>query len=607
MSKNGIIKKEKETINIGSAVKRHMRKMKRIEKIFIKLAILMIGLTLTFSEKAFAAENEEKTERKQIIFLLDASKSMQKDGKWIEAADSACMIAATLPEEYEVALLVYNTEIIYQENFGNINQKTRYALETVEMQGYTTPAVALEKASQMFDTDATDKRVVFISDGEISVKGDQETEEAVRQFERAVDNAVRQKIKIDMFAIPNDAIENQICYGADITSGELYTADENHTIEEISATYLFQTLQIEKIELGKAISDEGNITADLQNTYMQNVKILFVSEEAISDFHVVGQCENLSMMRGNKFAVAKLENPLEKQVVFNYCLENKGNVYTYLLKEYYLETDMEKFYTAEDGSFVLKVEVLNHQGKPVLDAHDLENNISISIDGEQKAYDVESGTAVILYQADSTRKINVEVDISSSGNIIHYTPNTDIVELAVPVVEKPDYTVLCIVIVVLSAIIITLVIFYGKKQKKKSDDKTNMITVEEPETMIPPKYDFSGQLVLYLLKGEREEDIPPCSIKLFGRSRKSITFDWIKDRCGIDYQLIGADEIRFSGGKDHTLCFKNNGYATIVKENQILKREKKYCLYYGEKILLIFNNGETEMELHYKNMKPSER
>ncbi|MCC3342597.1 hypothetical protein [Roseburia inulinivorans] len=27
------------------------------------------------------------TEKKQIIFLLDASKSMQGDGQWIEAAD----------------------------------------------------------------------------------------------------------------------------------------------------------------------------------------------------------------------------------------------------------------------------------------------------------------------------------------------------------------------------------------------------------------------------------------------------------------------------------------------------------------------------------------
>ena len=120
--------------------------MGKVEKITIKLAMLFIGLSLLFPARVLAAEKNEIneiTEKKQIIFLLDASKSMQGDGQWIEAADSACMIASALPEEYEVALLVYNTEIVYEEDFGNINQKTRHALETVELQGYTTPAVGL--------------------------------------------------------------------------------------------------------------------------------------------------------------------------------------------------------------------------------------------------------------------------------------------------------------------------------------------------------------------------------------------------------------------------------------------------------------------------------
>ena len=181
-------------------------------------------------------------------------------------------------------------------------------------------------------------------------------------------------------------------------------------------------------------------------------------------------------------------------------------------------------------------------------------------------------------------------------------------ELTVPVVEEePDYTVLWIVIISLCAVALLLSVLYERKKQKKNDGETGSIIIEPSEPPVVPKYDFSGQLAVYLLKGEREDDIPPCSIKLFGKSRKSISFDWLKDRCGIDYKLSDADKIRFTGGKDHTLCFKNNGYATIVKGNQILKRERKYSLCYGEKILLIFNNGGTEIELHYKNMKPSER
>lgn len=582
--------------------------MKKIRKITIKVVMLLLFFSLLFPVRTFGAEKNEVTEKKQIIFLLDASKSMQGDGQWTRAADSACMIASALPQEYEVALLVYNTEIVYEEDFGNIDQKTRHALETMELEGYTTPAVALEKAADMFDHAATDKRVVFISDGEISLREQSETEAAIEEFENTVDEIAEQGIKIDMFAIPGDKTENQVSYATKVTSGEQYTVDENQTMEEAAAKYLFQTLQIEKIELGEAVSREGSMTVDLQDTYMQNARILLVSGENIRDFHVAGQCESLNILQGNKFAVAELKNPLEQQVSMDYSLENRGNVHIYLIKEYFLETDMEKSYTSEEGAFTLKVNVVNHQDKPVLDSETLKNNISVLINGQESSYDVENGTVMVPYQTDETTKVNVEVAIHSSGNVIHYIQTTDTVELTVPIVEEePDYTVLWIVIVSLCAVVLLLSALYDRKKQKKNDGETGAIIIESSEPAVRPKYDFSGQLAVYLLKGEQEDDIPPCSIKLFGKSRKSISFDWIKDRCGIDYKLSDADKIRFTGGEDHALCFKNTGYATIVKENQILKREKKYSLYYGEKILLIFNNGGTEIELHYKNMKPSER
>ena len=54
--------------------------MGKVEKITIKLAMLFIGLSLLFPASVLAAEKNEIneiTEKKQIIFLLDASKSMQ--------------------------------------------------------------------------------------------------------------------------------------------------------------------------------------------------------------------------------------------------------------------------------------------------------------------------------------------------------------------------------------------------------------------------------------------------------------------------------------------------------------------------------------------------
>lgn len=318
--------------------------MGKVEKITIKLAMLFIGLSLLFPARVLAAEKNEIneiTEKKQIIFLLDASKSMQGDGQWIEAADSACMIASALPKEYEVALLVYNTEIVYEEDFGNINQKTRHALETVELQGYTTPAVALETAADMFDSAAADKRVVFISDGEISLRDQSETETAIRQFENMVDQIAEQGIKIDMFAIPNDKTENEVSYGTKVTSGEQYTVGENQTIEEITAKYLFQTLQIEKIELGEAVSGEGNMTVDLQDTYMQNAKLNLLT--LVGDVRGVNSVSDDKIKEINDaLLVRSFDEFLEKfePVVYSYFDANNQKVIYTLKKPETIEDEL---------------------------------------------------------------------------------------------------------------------------------------------------------------------------------------------------------------------------------------------------------------------------
>lgn len=122
------------------------------------------------------------------------------------------------------------------------------------------------------------------------------------------------------------------------------------------------------------------------------------------------------------------------------------------------------------------------------------------------------------------------------------------------------------------------------------------------------KHDFSGKLAIYVIKTQDEADIPPSSINLYARGNKEpFSFQWVKTKCRLDMELEDADKILFSGGADYTLCVRNNGSTTVMQGTEILLRGKKYTLRYNDKLLLIFNNGETEIEVHYKNMKPSER
>lgn len=102
--------------------------------------------------------------------------------------------------------------------------------------------------------------------------------------------------------------------------------------------------------------------------------------------------------------------------------------------------------------------------------------------------------------------------------------------------------------------------------------------------------------------------MPPARVNLYSReTREPFSFEWVKEKCHIDMLLTDAHKIQFQGGAEHTLCVKNKGDVTVVCEKEILLRNRKCILHYNEKLLLVFNGGDVELEIHYKNMKPSER
>lgn len=576
-----------------------------------KLNALLTGMLvcLLMCIPVSAAEEVKQLEKKQIIFLLDASQSMKQEGRWESVIDSAVMIAAALPENYEAAVMVYNTEIVFKEDFGKISRSTKESMEKIDLQGYTCPTTAMEMAVSMFDNDAAVRRIIFVSDGEISKPDAESTIEAVESYRKMSEETAAEGIKIDMFALPGENIENMTAYGPEVSDGALYTAGEKETLEEIAAEYLFEVLKTEKIELGESFSGGGKLDIDLQDTYLQTASIVLVSKEEIADFQIAGQCEKIETVQGSRFTVAKVTNPLENHFFMEYMLKEKAEVRFYLIKEYNLQVQAERSYTSETGVFEIETSIKNHQGKSVLDAEDLKKETVILLNGKAADYKVEKGNALLAYETMESENVTIEVITKPPGSIIHSTSMTDTVELIVPAVEKEqDYRVLWIVLITLFSVLLLIFALYKWKNQKKNDTKEDILKESRKNRMSEIlTHDFSGQITLYLLQGEMNLDLPPKSIKLFGMVRKKISFAWIKDKCGIHYRLLDADKIYLFGGKDNTLCFKNRGSATILKSNELLRRDRKYDLYYGEKILLVFNDGETEMELHYKNIKPSER
>ena len=103
-------------------------------------------------------------------------------------------------------------------------------------------------------------------------------------------------------------------------------------------------------------------------------------------------------------------------------------------------------------------------------------------------------------------------------------------------------------------------------------------------------------------------DYPPESINLFARcNREMITLEWLLDVCNLPLNVRGAERIMIRPGDDRSLIIKNNSKASVLMGRELLIKGHAYHLYYGEKVTFIFDQEDTEIEVHYRDLKPNER
>ena len=111
-----------------------------------------------------------------------------------------------------------------------------------------------------------------------------------------------------------------------------------------------------------------------------------------------------------------------------------------------------------------------------------------------------------------------------------------------------------------------------------------------------------------MVRTEDGRDVPPQTYRLFGRKSGRLTLDQILTSCGIRFGKIGADGILLYPGPDHSLIVLDQTEGcTVMRGMEILKKGTGYPVYYNAKITVSFEDEQTELELHYRNLKPGER
>ncbi len=604
-------------------------------------AILIIDLvTASVPVQATVRAQEEKQQEREVVIVMDCSRSMEDVDSQYLAFDFVKGLAASLPMNCEMGFVAYNNEVCASLPVGSSYAEVEKALGGLQYRQYGNAGAGLEAAAELLQGSQAEKSLILISDGEIMMDTDEGTEESVRAFDRAVAAAQEKDIRIDVLAVGEKLQEGYNVYGAaDGTGGRLYEITDPDSLCGYIDRYLFEEWGYRGSHIGKMDGTNAELTVSLPDCMMERAKILLTGAQQNENMTVHCEAGRIDVLKGKKYTVVDVTAPVSRDVRIQMDSDQAMQIDAYLFAEYEFSVSTGHTYAADTQTARIWVDIRDPIGDSLLDGHLADGGMELYLDGEKADYTVSEGKAWVdkTYMQDNpdpaevragsrigtqqaetqqtetqrkTQTARVEVRFADPvGN--YYGMHSAQEEIFIPVQEEQetDWFFWSVITVFIIAVTALFCISYVRRRKDRTVRRqmVDMGTAEPIEKAVPGS-DFTGKIVVYVIRNKNEIDYPPESINLFARCRReSITLEWILDTCSLPLDLKGAEKILFKPGEDRSLVIKNNSKASVLIGRALLTRGQSYNLYYHEKVTFIFDQEDAEIEVHYKDLTPNER
>ena len=604
-------------------------------------AILIIDLvTASVPVQATVRAQEEKQQEREVVIVMDCSRSMEDVDSQYLAFDFVKGLAASLPMNCEMGFVAYNNEVCASLPVGSSYAEVEKALGGLQYRQYGNAGAGLEAAAELLQGSQAEKSLILISDGEIMMDTDEGTEESVRAFDRAVAAAKEKDIRIDVLAVGEKLQEGYNVYGAaDGTGGRLYEITDPDSLCGYIDRYLFEEWGYRGSHIGKMDGTNAELTVSLQDCMMERAKILLTGAQQNENMTVHCEAGRIDVLKGKNYTVVDVTAPVSRDVRIQMDSDQAMQIDAYLFAEYEFSVSTGHTYAADTQTARIWVDIRDPIGDSLLDGHLADGGMGLYLDGEKADYTVSEGKAWVdkTYMQDNpdpaevraesrigtqqaetqqtemqrkTQTARIEVRFADPvGN--YYGMHSAQEEILIPVQEEPetDWFFWSVITVFIIAVTALFCISYVRRRKDRTVRRqmVDMVTAEPIEKAVPGS-DFTGKIVVYVIRNKNEIDYPPESINLFARCRReSITLEWILDTCSLPLDLKGAEKILFKPGEDRSLVIKNNSKASVLIGRALLTRGQSYNLYYHEKVTFIFDQEDAEIEVHYKDLTPNER
>ena len=580
---------------------------------FLKIIIILIIAFFNFN---IVNASEIK---KEVIFVLDASNSMKSFDNEKVVLDEIKKTVNFLTSEYKVGIVIYNTNIV---DYANVNDDLAYLnsiLDRTKYTGYTNAGEALEFALNMFSDDNIYKNIIMVSDGEIVLQNGDLTNESNETFKNAINICKQQNILVDTIALgelTEDGKKYNILDASNQTNGQVFKCDNILKLNEITNEILFNKFKIKKSLVGIGNTSSGEIDIKLSTSNLDKVKILISSNDKIDNINVNCKSESANVINGKEFAIIEINKPYEENI--NLKFNSKGDIETYLLQEYTanINSEIEKYYYENDTVKAdISIYLDNKKGNIFND--DYYNNKTLNVKINDDIYegiiqDKKINIPLDVLDIDENLAINLDLE-EFEQNFLNINPiniKLDKIEIDRALEEnKNDYEYLPLYIILsVLILVIILIILKNIDNRKKELVKQQKINEERERLLFKPKnpYTYSGKLNVYVINTEDGVDIAPQTFNLQRKeTNQKINLKEILNACKINIGDDSSQNIIFEPAANKSLNLTNNSYATIIKNGSLVTFEKSVSINFNEKISIILEDEVTELEIHYKSLKPS--
>lgn len=558
---------------------------------------------------------------KAVIFLLDASNSMNGNDKNRLAIDSIAQLIYSLPSDYFVGFVAYNNDVVQETALvGNGSREAVLsAANGVKYTGNTNAGAGLSRAVTLLTGGATEKTIVVLSDGEIFMNSDAETAASSVAFQASVTSAKEQNIKIHVIGLGAEMTDsaNTIFSASAATGGINYHAPKATDLQKAIDTILLDHLQIKKstAAIVDASGQTETVTVAIPSAHSAMVRILFTSTSPIQNLKADFSAGSVKQFSGTRYSLIEMERPTAENVNISFQGQSGSRVKVDVITEYALTPKLNVTYTdfvptdPESERYQRTAHIAiafydseNPNQQVLTDGYFDNVSVPLTVDGESLSGVLVNGTVKLDRPVMKAGQTSVSIDLSRiSSNLFLAQPVMVSVEEPPLLPPPPDYRPLYVGIgagVLLLGAVLLLVIRNLRRKPRP---------IPDPAPPVPSKYSYSGKLNIYITRTQSGYDIPPLTYNLFRLpSGRVLSLQEILEECNIDERLEGAGKIFFKSGANRCLVITNNSDCTIMKNREILMKSRSYQLQLDSKVDITFEDEISELAFQYKDTRPSE-